>query len=87
MVLKNKTKKPNDYAKKNGNKLDIAPFLHFVRLIRHQTSFFRTWHGAWSLSSLANIPPMDKCLAIGHDDYSHKNALELVSELVPKRIG
>ena len=58
MVLKNKTKKPNDYAKKNGNKLGLAPFLHFIRLIRHQTSFFRTWHGAWSLSSLANIPPM-----------------------------
>ena len=87
MVLKNKTKKPNDYAKKNGNKLGIAPFLHFIRLIRHQTSFFRTWHGAWSLSSLANIPPMGKCHAIGHDDYSHKNALKLVSELVPKRIG
>ena len=83
MVLKNKTKKPNDYAKKNGNKPGLAPSLHFVRLIRHQTSFFRTWHGAWSLSSLANIPPMDKCHAIGHDDYSHKDALELVPKLVP----
>ena len=78
MVLKNKTKKPNDYAKKNCNKLGIAPLLHFISLIRHQTSFFRTWHGTWSLSPLANIPPMGKYHAIGLDDYSHKDALELV---------
>jgi len=30
---------------------------------------------------------MDKCLAIGLGVYPHKDALELVSELVPKRIG
>ena len=41
---KEKTK-TNDYAKKNCNKSGLAPSLHFISLIRHQTSFFRTWHG------------------------------------------